>query len=184
MSNVMIDLETRSTHGNAVILSIGAVKFTDTEILDTFYVVLDSDQGIDMGLHVDAATDQWWKEQGPEARAAVFDAPKTDYKEGLFLLNEWYKTDLPTWGNSAVFDNVILRNSFAAFGVRCPWTYRNDRCYRTVRHEHGNIDFPTFVGTKHNALDDALAQVKHLQLIRAYQATLIDPNAPVTTEAP
>jgi hypothetical protein len=183
MSNVMIDLETLSTKGNAVILSIGAVKFTDTEILDTFYVVLNTDYAEEKGLVTDDSTIQWWKEQGPEARAAIFDAPKTDYLEGLYQLNEWYKIDLPTWGNSAVFDNVILRNSFDAYGVRCPWTYRSDRCYRTLRHEYGNIAFPPFVGVKHNALDDAVAQVKHLQLIRAFQATLIDPNAAVEETA-
>jgi DNA polymerase III epsilon subunit-like protein len=38
----MIDLETFSTRSNAAIVSIGAVKFEDDQILDKFYCTIDA----------------------------------------------------------------------------------------------------------------------------------------------
>jgi DNA polymerase III epsilon subunit-like protein len=41
-THVMLDLETYDTATTAVILSIGAVKFTKETIIDTFYVNVES----------------------------------------------------------------------------------------------------------------------------------------------
>ena len=41
--------------------------------------------------------------------------------------------DKPVWGNGATFDNVILSNAFAACNIERPWSYKSDRCYRTLK---------------------------------------------------
>lgn len=69
------------------------------------------------------------------------------------------------WGNGATFDNVVLRNAYAVTDVVPFWSFRGDRCYRTVRNglrEEG--DEIEFSGEPHMALEDARRQA--LQLIK------------------
>ncbi|NDD98181.1 MAG: 3'-5' exoribonuclease, partial [Actinobacteria bacterium] len=63
MTQVMIDIETLSTQYNAAILSIGAVKWEESEIVDTFYINVDPKSCKELGLHVEHKTVEWWMKQ-------------------------------------------------------------------------------------------------------------------------
>jgi exodeoxyribonuclease VIII len=65
------------------------------------------------------------------------------------------------WGNGADFDNVILGNAYLAVNKPRPWSFWNNRCYRTVRAMAPNIDYVRPV-IAHHALHDARAQALHL----------------------
>lgn len=166
---VMHDIETLSQKKNAVILSIGAVKFNATEIIDTFYVNIDPRSAKDAGLHIDPSTVEWWKKQDPKVHAALKEN-RQEFHAAMQMYRNWYgEKSVPTWGNGSDFDNVILENAFFAADMTPPWKYFHNRCYRTMTNMF-NIKLPKHGGDLHNAMDDAIAQTKALQTI--LQATL------------
>ena len=172
--HVMIDLETLGKGSHAAIRTIGAVKFnpmhcaeTIEELMDTtekFHVCVTMESAFARG-RADHSTVQWW--MGTErdtARRAIFAMPEVDLVEVLYGFKEWFGEDKPVWGNGATFDNVILSNAFAACNNDRPWSYKNDRCYRTFKSLAPDVK-PIDVGVAHGALDDALAQAWHMQRI-------------------
>jgi exodeoxyribonuclease VIII len=157
----MIDLETYSTRPNAAIASIGAVKFQDGEMLDTFYCTIDANSCKAAGLHFDKETLQWWSQQSREARDALIkdNIPLT---QALDDFAQWFgPKSLPTWGNGAGFDNVIMDSAYRALNRKRPWLPWEDRCFRTMKNIV-NIPIDPRQGTYHNALDDAVHQTQHL----------------------
>ena len=141
--HVVIDLETLSTRPNAAILAIGAVAvdIIAGKVIDEFSTTIDYEEGRALGVfHESEETWAWWKKQGARAVQATFKREHS-YTVGLKLFCSWYykikeKADghknVPVWGNGASFDNAILSHAFAVFGIKQPWFYTNDRCYRTL----------------------------------------------------
>lgn len=166
MVNVMIDIETLGTSTDAVILSIGATKFNADEIIDTFAVAIDPSSCQQYGMKIDAGTVMWWMHPDrAAARQELLADEKVDIFSALDGFAQWFgDKSLPTWGNGASFDNVLVRAAFAKVNLPCPWAFWDDRCYRTMKNM-----YPESVmireGTHHAALDDAVYQTKHLQLI-------------------
>lgn len=168
-TNVMVDLETWSTSPNAVITSLGAVKFTlnpdnsGGKIIDEFYVRIDPQSCVNVGLEMSVDTILWWMKQSDEARAE-FQKPVWNIRDSLIDFTEWLADDpknIDVWGNGSDFDNVLLANAYKACGKVLPWRYFNNRCYRTLKNIYPNVlSKPT--GVKHNALDDAKSQANHL----------------------
>lgn len=164
--NVMIDIETLGIGNNAAILSIGATRFVENGIIDSFHVGVSPESCQQYGLKIDASTVMWWMNaERDAARAEMMTLNKLDLYEALAGFSDWYgEESLPTWGNGASFDNVVLRNAFSAVNIQCPWKFWDDRCYRTMKNLAPGITLAR-EGTHHNALDDAIYQTKHLQLI-------------------
>lgn len=160
--DVMVDLETLSTRSNAVILSIGAYEFDlkTGELGRKFYVLVDPQSCVDKGMVIDVSTIMWWMEQNDEARAE-FKKQRYPIEDCLAAFSEWYKKGAQLWGNGATFDNVILKNAYLACGMKEPWLYSADRCYRTLKAKYPNIEADAFVGARHNALADAKYQALH-----------------------
>lgn len=158
----MLDLETMSVRSNAAIASIGAVKFEVGQgVIDTFYRTVDIRTCKALGLHIDPETVQWWSQQSKEARDALL-KENVSLHQALTDFSEWFGTSsLPTWGNGAGFDNVIMENAFIACGLKRPWRPWEDRCYRTLKNII-QVPIDERQGVYHNALDDAMHQTKHL----------------------
>jgi len=57
-----------------------------------------------------------------------------------------------------------LKNAYSVVGEDPPWSYRNDRCYRTLAAICPEVKMER-IGTFHNAVDDAKSQARHLQRI-------------------
>lgn len=167
MLEAMVDLETNGTGNKAVILSIGAVmmNFMDYTVVEgsDFYVNVDRQSCIDIGLLEDASTIAWWAKQSPEAKAALLVQPIVPIKEALTKFSAWMLGHRPVYGNGATFDNVILRNAYEHARIPCPWKFWEDSCYRTIKNRFGRSgDAPPPNLCKHNALEDARYQAKHL----------------------
>lgn len=171
-THVMIDIETLGTGSNAVLLSLGAVKFDPTgdiyadggKDLDTFYVAIDPQSCVAAKLQLSVSTIMWWMQPDrAEARDKMLSEERHDLFTALSGFTSWYgDKSLPTWGNGATFDNVIVRSAFEAIGHEPPWKFFDDRCYRTLKNLRPDIKL-TRMGVFHNALDDALSQAGHLQ---------------------
>lgn len=169
---IMHDIETLDTKETAVVLSIGAVKFTDDGLGVAFYRRLAVDDQIERGRTISGSTVSWWMKQSDEARK-VFAEPTVSVETALRDYAEFMQgEEFSVWGNGAMFDNSTLLNLYAQYGIPRPWSYRGDRCYRTVIAEAYNADprlkdlyvKPTVA---HNALADAMCQANHLIAVRA-----------------
>jgi exodeoxyribonuclease VIII len=158
--DVMIDIETFSTKKNAALASIGALKFNDKQILDTFYINVDPISSKNAGLDFQKSTLDWWKTQKPEA----FDALKHNrvpLSEALAMFSEWYGTkSVPTWACGPDFDLVIMEANYSALNIQHPWKYLHARCFRTFKAMFKADTVRQ--GTYHNALDDATYQAQYI----------------------
>jgi hypothetical protein len=173
MIEVMIDLETLSVESHAGITSIGAVKFDPAGTIGVLGDPGNPDyapfhQNIDLysleeaGFHFSGQTIKWWLQQSDAAREQMLADP-VDVGTALARFYLWYgDTSVPTWGNGAGFDNVILRNAFQKLGGQCPFKFSHDRCFRTMKALHPDVPFIEPM-VKHNTLQDAEAQALHLQ---------------------
>lgn len=176
--DLMLDIETLSRNKDAVVVSIGAVRFRlDTQDdLDTikdehrsFYAVLDTNDQEAKGRDVEPETVDWWSEQTPEARAVLFE-PTEEVESALDRFVEFCRGVRRIWGNGSSFDNVIIRDLCEDYGVRYPVEYWNDLDMRTLKYLWNKLtnwvhrDEPRLtVGVKHSALDDARSQVLQVQ---------------------
>lgn len=160
MNNVMIDLETMDTAPTAAIVSIGAVSFNEIGILDEFYYIIDLADCVKYGLTMSPSTVQWWISQ--PNKSDTFDGDKSDLLiSALSKLSVWMPKGARVWGNGSDFDNVILRNAYAAIGGAYPWRYYDNMCYRTIKNLAPDVKMAR-QGVHHNALDDARSQALHL----------------------
>lgn len=164
--HVMQDLETMSALPDALICSIGAVKFDpegpfDQPLTDTFYCTIDSKDAMEYGgFSIQDETVAWWKKQNPEAFKALR-KNTIPLKEALEKYVAWFgKKSMPTWGNGSDFDNVILDTACRVVGIKTPYTPWDRRCFRTIKNVFP-IKPPSREGTYHNALDDAIYQAKY-----------------------
>lgn len=158
----MLDLETLGTRPGSVILTIGAVAFSvEAGITGTFYASISREDSEAHGLKVCPSTEAWWLEQGQQAIEMAF-AGTAKLTEILEHFRDWVcNDDIRLWGNGSDFDNALLAEAYAVAGIRQPWSFTGNRCYRTVKNLFPGVHVPS-VGTLHNALDDATYQTNHL----------------------
>lgn len=167
-TDVMIDLETLATCADAVIVSIGAVKFDRYNHIDDKALYTAVAIGSQPGRRMTTDTVAWWMQQSDEARSVFFDPDKHTLEEALAELCGWM--DDPkyhVWSNGADFDIPIVIHAMEQLGIVPTWKFYNHRCFRTLKTLFPNVAKPPFEGVKHNALADAAQQAKWAQAIFA-----------------
>jgi exodeoxyribonuclease VIII len=178
----MLDLETWGTSPYSTIISIGACVFNpyteqqDKIITDRFEVAI---APTNTGLRVDAETLMWWMDrERDEARREWWHMPKVTTLVALDGFSGWLHelpqiivqglqiTNVRIWGNGAGFDNVLLRQAYEIASRDTPWSFRHDRCFRTLRSML-TIEEGQYLGTLHTALADAENQaIRANQIVR------------------
>jgi hypothetical protein len=167
--HIMLDLETLGVSNTPVLLSIGAVKFTEDEIVDSFHVRVDPMTCQLFKLKIDASTVMWWLDgERADARTALLGHEQIDLPSALRGFAQWMGEPTPVWGNGASADNVWMRNAYEAIGDEAPWPFWMDRCYRTLKNLAPEIEIAREQGVHHDALADATCQARHLQAIIAH----------------
>jgi hypothetical protein len=168
--DIMVDLETLGKGPNAAIVSIGAVAFDlQTMSPSTFERRIGADSSLQFGT-IDASTLLWWYRQDPHNREMLFVEEGAHHLDSaLREFASWASQfgNIKTrrvWSNGAAFDNVILRSAYAATEIEAPWSYWNDRCFRTLKSLYPKLDL-AFTGTRHSALDDAKHQVEYMHAL-------------------
>lgn len=186
--DIMIDLETLWPTPDAVILSIGAVRFDlESAIVfnadgDTFYRSLMIDT--QSQRKISESTIVWWMSQSKEAQA-VFSEPKMSLFNALADLQEWVNHSSPNvWSNGADFDLPMLANAFDQEKLVLPWKPYSRRCYLTYKNLPGarGVKVPR-KGEHHNALDDAFYQAEHVCAIHKALFTPVKSSSPVEVAA-
>ena len=161
----MIDLETLSTRPDAVILSLGAIKFnpyTQQEPHDPLYFRVDVDSQTNIGRHVMQDTLDWWATQPEHIREeALGEHDRISLTETVDLINKWSVGVDVFWCQGPLFDYAILQNLYAQLGRPVPWQYWAIRDSRTLfslykEEEQKKAD-------AHNALADCDYQAKKVQ---------------------
>ena len=167
MKSIMIDNETLATTADAVILSIGAVKFdlAAGKIDDEgFYVSISVDSNMALGRRISEDTLLWWLKQ-PAAAQQVFFEPKETLGTALEMFSDWIGTDdYEVWSNGADFDIPMLAHAYSQHSMEVPWKFFNARCFRSWKNLPGarSVKLPSVQGIKHNALADAMNQAQAL----------------------
>ena len=165
MIHAMIDLETLSTNPNAVILTIGAVKFdpyTQMKPYDDLYFRVDVDSQTQMGRHVMQDTLDWWGQQPKEiSEEALSDQDRIGLQDMVKAINKWCVGVDVFWCQGPLFDYAILQNIYTQLGHPQPWNYWQIRDSRTL------FSLVPKDTTKrdghHNALQDCIYQAKKVQ---------------------
>jgi hypothetical protein len=166
--HLMLDLETMGSESFSSIISIGALEF-DIETGKTgkeFYVNVDLQSCMDLGLIVNGSTIMWWMQQNEQARKDLVDEKALPLLKALLEFSNFCNKDYEIWGNSARFDCGILQNAYNKAGLLIPWDLRKERCVRTLVSFNSEIkkNFLS-VGTAHNAISDCYFQVGYCSAI-------------------
>jgi len=165
---VMVDIETLSTRSNAVILSIGAIKFdrngkvpASPADMDTFCVRVARESCEVLGMHVDPETLQWWSTQPAAVRDEALEdtSERLTIKDAMTQFAAWVGKSELVWGHGDDFDCVILSNAFEKCGMKTPWKFWNTRDTRTLFDIAGvrNADLPS--DSKHHPIHDCYRQI-------------------------
>jgi hypothetical protein len=169
MNDLMIDVECMGMGVNGALLAIGAVFFDEhTGLGAEFYRTINLATAVNRGGTLDPSTIMWWLGQDDAARNAVrFNGHHVD--EALADFVAFYKkhgnNDTRVWGCSPTFDCEKVSSALTRSGLKAPWKYFNERCYRTVRERNQSVVPDERTGL-HNALDDCKFQALHLVKIR------------------
>jgi hypothetical protein len=171
----MIDIETMSTSPEAVILTVGAVKFDPHSTAmphSDFYIKPDVNEQIALGRHVDDNTLKWWINQNPDVREEAFDLnDRISLKEFAEKLNEYMSGVHQIWYHGATFDMVIIENLLDQISAKRSWKFwqmRDSRTFFDVMPSDPRKDFDQ--GQLHNSLADARVQARAVQRVFKYLA--------------
>ena len=175
MKHCCIDIETLGTGQDAMILSIGAVKFDPATGLrgKELLIRVDPKQSKSPG-QIDYPTVEWWLKQDQQAIAALLDdpedSPRVSLERALVELGFYLETVQHLWSNGPLFDERILREAYARHSMKFPVHYRDSRCCRTLGALTRGLEISPIArhGVHHDALDDANFQARLICL--QYQA--------------
>lgn len=167
--DVMLDLETLSTRPEAVILTLGAVKFSpfDDEVKtdNGLYHRVDVNEQLELGRHVQQETVDWWGRQAEEVREeALGEHERAKLNEVVDDLNRFLVGADNIWCQGPAFDIVILENLYRQLGRPTPWQFWQIRDSRTLFSVHGDPRDKGAAGA-HNALIDCYYQARAVQQI-------------------
>lgn len=161
----MIDLETLSTRPDAVILSVGAIKFdpySSAEPHDPLLFKVDVDSQTEMGRHVMEDTLKWWATQPEHIREdALGETDRMDLDYTIKAINKWAVGVDVFWCQGPLFDYAILQNLYAQLDRPVPWQYWAIRDSRTLFGLYRETDVAKV--DAHNALADCDYQAKKVQ---------------------
>jgi exodeoxyribonuclease VIII len=173
--DLMIDLETMGLPPDAAMVSVGACFFDvqREEIGPTFYRNINLATAVADGGTMNPATIMWWLEQGDEARRAIlYDCwPIRHVLQEFSDFIQKHSTipDVRPWGNGAGFDLTVMNSAYLRAGIKTPWRFGRERCFRTIRnwYEKAAPYDPDEKGDgAHNAVIDAKFQAQHIIKIK------------------
>lgn len=171
MLDLMLDLETMGRGPTGAIVAIGAVFFDERsgELGPEFYRAVNLATAVRDGGEITPDTVMWWLGQDVEARNAILfntcDIAEVLGEFSNFIESRVNTAEVRVWGCSPSFDCTKVETAMQRIGMKAPWRYYNERCYRTIRDRNPSVEQDEREGL-HNALEDAKYQARHLIKIR------------------
>lgn len=159
----MVDLETLDTSPNAVILTLGAVKFDpksnfiSDETLSIRFSIEDQTQ---LGRTISDSTLEWWANQPKETQDIAFsDDGRISVVDAVEQFHRFVWGAERIWSQGS-FDINILENLYRSLQRPFSWSYWQIRDSRTL---FDFVDGELDRSQHHDALQDAIAQAKGVQ---------------------
>ena len=165
-NHCMIDMETMAVSPNAVILSLGAVKFDPfgNGHKDSIYFKIDLDDQDALCREIDPNTLDWWAKQDPAIMEEAFSVDgRIPLAEAMERFHKFAWGCEAFWSHGATFDLVIIENVLRQLNRPLPWNYWQLRDTRTLFDLGVDPDMPQ--GSKHDALQDAIRQAIGVQTV-------------------
>ena len=168
--HAMIDIETLGTKSDAVVLTVGGVKFdpfSDQEPHSPILFRLYIDQQTAKGRVVDPGTVEWWGKQDKAVQDEAFsEEDRISVDEFCKELNKWFVGVDTKWAQGPRFDFGILEHLFEQFGHHTNWFYWQEADSRTLFNLLPFDPRKDAEGKQtghHNALADAFVQAVSVQ---------------------
>ncbi len=166
-THAMIDIETLGTKPNAVILSVGAIKFdpySNSEPFDGKHWRLDVDAQTEKDREVNEDTLAWWAKQDPAIQEDAFgESGRTDCVQFMKELNAWLTGCESVWCQGPQFDMVILENLFTQFDHHKGWAFWQIMDCRTLFNIMPEDPRKAIQQNLHSADEDAYYQAVCVQ---------------------
>lgn len=160
MKDISFDLETLGISPDALILSIGAVRFDRKtgEVGEEFYRLIEL-EGPGADGKIDASTVTWWLRQNAQAQSDIFSEGlvRTALPVALLEFQE-FCFGAETYWQRGDMDAQWLGAAYRRCLISPPWMFWSLRDQRTLAVEFGHLAKMPPRGTAHNALADARAQ--------------------------
>jgi hypothetical protein len=161
-THATIDIETLDITPDAVVLTIGGVKFdpfTKEAPYSDLYIRMDADQQMEAGRTVSEDTLKWWNTQPQEIQDEAFDTEgRTSVEDTFTQLNKWLVGVDKLWCQGPVFDICILENMYRQYDKHFNWVFWNIRDSRTLFGLMPEDPRKKFKFAAHNALEDSRVQ--------------------------
>ena len=124
--HVMIDIETLATTPDAVVMSVGAVKFdphTGTPYNKTLWRP-DIDEQTERDRHVSESTLEWWAKLPQHIQDDAFsEDSRIPVTEFMKELNRYCVGADKIWCQGPQFDMLILENLYIQWGHHFGWQF-------------------------------------------------------------
>lgn len=177
-NTLMVDLETTGKRPGCCILSIGAVGISKNGEKVIFYSRISYKGSKDEGFEDNPETIAWWKNRDEEARREAFggtddESPEKIVREFVAFVEKNFNTGLRSfsvWSKGSDFDFPILNAYLDAYELATPWPFWSQRDYRTLQAVFPFIKAEEKNSEKHNALEDARAQMRGLEYFVTLEA--------------
>jgi exodeoxyribonuclease VIII len=176
MKHVMLDIETLGREPDGVIIQIGISEVNLSPVKDRSFQSwnVKPESCMEYGMTLDLPTIRWWAQ--PERVGllnSILSADAFNLPLALDELQAWvdWGSLEGVWSNAPRFDFGILRTAYALTGMECPWTYRQERCARTMFYAASKMGHELKVkrrGPKHEAGFDALYQAQIVEELWEY----------------
>jgi len=185
--DIMCDIETLGKDSDTAIFQIAAAAF-DIETGSIMYRFNEICNISNTKILVDGDTLKWWLNTDKELLTKLLNQGNCSEKWMVEKFHDWItelqKThEVYFWGNGILFDNRLVKEKMASYGLQYPIFYRNDRDLRTLvemasikydidPHNACKVENPE----KHNAMFDVEHQIRvatycwHLLMAKTYVA--------------
>ena len=169
--DLMMDAETYGVTSTAAIIQLAVVPFNletgEIAPVKPFDRKVELISSIANGGTVCQSTVDWWNTQDKYVHAEVTSGteslPYVLHKLNTYM-HDHCDSSTRIWSH-ATFDPVVLANAYKGCGIgqtASYWQYKDLRTLESLARmlNKAPIDKPTFMGSKHNALDDCMFQIQ------------------------
>lgn len=162
MKRLMLDIETLASTNTSAVIAIGWAIFDVDGVSCSGEILINKDMASALG-DVSEDTLEWWESRDSSVMNRMFSG-ETIPIAALHLLSVVAKGADEVWGHGPQFDLVNLRSLHRKLGVKCPWHYRSERCFRTLISlaKMLGLDYESAYenNQKHSAEADAVSQAR------------------------
>lgn len=163
--HIVIDIETLGRRNDAAITQIGvAIADENFNVLDQYLIQTEPNTWNTCERTFTGETLLWWMQQKNTPVSKMPTHTICSYKklvEKLYQIFNRYNTEDTTIWTKGSMDLFCIKDLCEYFDMNVPWEYWHPRDIRTAKEFV--TDWKIFENNNHNALDDALNQLRELK---------------------